>query len=241
MNAVAQFDTVWTGGTLRPEGIALDALFDVVMRECVTVLHGVFPAEQLSGLRDSVHQWGATTEVKPPQTFLDENYHTVESGISPRQKTAHNFHAYNFNRIGALDDKDMAKRLTAVFDPLREFQNALTRNQGTYAKNAEGRKLHPQVIHYPSGGGMFGRHTHPLEPQRIGLILGLSQRGRDFTTGATHFLAGERDIGTGDIHDIGDLILFRFDIPHWISAIDENELLDYRSPNGRWTAVLPYY
>ena len=63
-------------------------------------------------------------------------------------------------------------------------------------RNALGQKLHPQIIQYPAGGGMFGRHQHPLEPQRVGLILGISERGADFKTGATDFEVDGEDIGT---------------------------------------------
>ena len=37
------------------------------------------------------------------------------------------------------------------------------------------------------------------------------------------------------------MILFRFDVPHWITTIDEGDQLDLSSQRGRWTAVLPYY
>ena len=80
---------------------------------------------------------------------------------------------------------------------------------------------------------------HPLEPQRIGLILALSERGTDFRNGSTHFEIKGEDVGTDTIHDLGDMILFRFDIPHWITPIDDGDVLDYSSPRGRWTAVLP--
>ena len=87
---------------------------------------------------------------------------------------------------------------------------------------------------------MFGRHLHALEPQRIGLILGLSQRGVDFQSGGTHFDVKGTDVSSEDVHDIGDMLLFRFDIPHWITPVDMSQPCDFSLASGRWTAVLPY-
>jgi hypothetical protein len=42
-------------------------------------------------------------------------------------------------------------------------------------------------------------------------------------------------------HDLGDIGLFRFDLPHWVSPIDIEQAMDETSARGRWTLVLPYY
>jgi hypothetical protein len=241
MAQVLKLGAVWNANSLQPEGMSLSQLFQHVMNHGVAVLNGVFPSGQLGQVREAVHNWGLHTEMRPPQTYVDENFHAIESGISPRQKTPHNFHAYNFNHILQVEPPELSQILLAIFEPLRRFQNDLTGNNGRYERDELGRKVRPQIIHYPCGGGMFGRHTHPLEPQRIGLVLALAERGKDFERGSTHFEITGSDIGTDDIHDIGDMILFRFDIPHWITVIDEGGNLDYSSPRGRWTAVLPYY
>ncbi len=227
-------------GELRPTDISLPGLYDHVMANGTAIIRGCFRPEQLGTLRDAVHAWGAQVPKHPPQTYVDENFHAVEAGISPRQKTPHVYHAFNFYRPLDLDE-NIRSPLLDVFNRLLEFQNALTGNQAGFVADPQGRKARPQIIHYPSGGGMFGRHTHPLEPQRIGLILGLSKRGRDFQSGSTHFEFNGQAYGTEDSHDQGDLLLFRFDIPHWITAVDQGLKFDPQSPNGRWTAVLPYY
>jgi len=229
----------WIQGRLQAD-CPLTHLFDRVMSRDIVVLRDVFPRAQLAQLRDEVHRWGQRVDKKPPQTYADENFHAIESGISPRQKTPHNYHAYNFNQLPVVD-RALSQTLSEVFEPLRVFQNSLTGNAAALERNALGQKLHPQIIQYPAGGGMFGRHQHPLEPQRIGLILGISERGADFNVGATHFDVDGEDIGTDFVHNIGDIILFRFDIPHWITPVDPDVQIDYSSARGRWTLVLPFY
>jgi hypothetical protein len=239
--AIKKFDARWTEAGLRAAGIGLSELFEHVMQHGAAVICGVFPDSQLTDLKDRIHRWGLDTAMAPPQTPADDNYHAIESGISPRQKTPHNFHGYTFDRMHELAPAGLSDRLAAIFEPLRQFQNDLTGNNAAFTRDGKGLKLHPQAIHYPAGGGMFGRHIHALEPQRIGLILGLSERGRDFRDGATHFEIAGEDVGTDEVHDVGDMILFRFDIPHWITPVDASDALDYSSQRGRWTAVLPYY
>jgi hypothetical protein len=68
----------------------------------------------------------------------------------------------------------------------------------------------------------------------------LSQRGVDFQSGGTHFDVKGTDVSSEDVHDIGDMLLFRFDIPHWITPVDMSQPCDFSLASGRWTAVLPY-
>jgi hypothetical protein len=241
MSCVAQFGAAWTDAGLRPQGIEFPDLHTYVMQNGVAVLSGAFERAQLDDLKDEVHRWGKTQPLHPPQTSLDENYHAIESGISPRQKTPHNYHVYNFNQIRAVTPRELSDKLLAVFEPLRAFHNLLTGATTAFVKNADGRKVYPQVSCYPCGGGVFGRHIHALEPQRVGLVLAMSKRGRDFMHGGTHFEIDGRDVGTDEIHDIGDVVLFRYDIYHWVTPIDPEDALDYASPRGRWVGVLPFY
>jgi hypothetical protein len=238
---IQTFEAESATGEIAPAGIALPQLFDLVMDRGVAIIRGVAEPETLADLRRSVHAWGQSHEPLPAQTYVDENFHAIESGISPRQKTAHCYHAYNFNQIRSVDDAGLRARLLGLFERMSAFQNRLTGQDGAFEPNADGRMQRPQVIHYASGAGMFGRHVHPLEPQRIGLILGLSKRGEDFHSGGTGFEAGGRRYATEDCHDLGDLILFRYDIPHWVNAVDQGDKYDPSSDRGRWTAVLPFY
>jgi hypothetical protein len=234
------FDAEKNPNEIQVAGIDIPQLFDLVMSKGVAVLRGVFEPEGLRKLRGSVHAWGQHHEPMPAQTYIDENFHAIESGISPRQKTAHCYHAYNFNNIRSVDG-EVRQELLGLFERLSSFQNRLTGQNSAFEPNTEGRMQRPQIIHYPSGAGMLGRHIHPLDPQRIGLILGLSKRGEDFTSGGTGFEVDGRRYGTEHCHDIGDLILFRYDIPHWVAAVDQGDKFDPSSDRGRWTAVLPFY
>jgi hypothetical protein len=235
---IAEFKVHHTDGKIRVRDCSMPELFAYVMEHHVALLRGAFPKRMLQELRNEAHAWGAGTPLTPAQTYEDHNYHAVEAGVSPRQKTLHNYHAYNFNEPDKLP-ADLSRKLLDVYVPLLEFQNTLTQH-ATFVNDGEGRRARPQLLQYPRGGGMFGRHLHALEPQRIGLVLAISERGQDFNSGGTHFDVKGEDVSSEDVHDIGDLLLFRFDIPHWIAPVDMAQPCDYSLASGRWTAVLPY-
>jgi hypothetical protein len=98
--------------------------------------------------------------------------------------------------------------------------------------------LRLKVLHYPAGGGFLEEHIHPLEPQRVGLVLSASKLETDVGTGGTYFLSPFGRVEAGPYHDIGDLILFRYDIPHGVSRVDEDRALDWQSEAGKWSVVL---
>jgi hypothetical protein len=207
----------------------------------IVVLKGVFPGSQLLEIRDTVWEWGRSVAAVPPQTVADTNNHVVEIGISKLQKTFHIYHAYNFNRIFSLP-KEMLDQLMAVWAPMRDLQNRISGASAGWDWDATGKKLHPQIIQYPCGGGLFSSHTHALEPQRLGLILAISKRGTDFDTGGAGFEMSDRSaVDTAQSHDLGDLILFKYDLRHWVSFVNITEPLQLDSKRGRWSMVLPYY
>ena len=97
----------------------------------------------------------------------------------------------------------------------------------------------PQILHYPTGGGFFDWHMHHRFPNNYGLILNLSKKGRDFNKGQTEVKMESGEVlKVEDYADIGDLILFRFDLSHRVAPCDPDQDLIF-SEKGRWTAVLP--
>ena len=212
------------------------------IRKCVTqdglaLLKGAFPVDLLQTIRDGVFAWGQQCA---PQRESNVSFHRIDER-PPQSRTPHTFHAYNFQlRPGAID-AEMATLIRPVFSAMRDLQNAVAGTSAGFEPDANSRLMRPQVIQYPSGGGFFDEHVHPLEPQGVGLIVGLSEKGRDFKSGGTCFRVNGRNNSFEDTHAMGDIILFRFDLPHWITPIDDDEHLDWTRQAGRWTMVLPYY
>lgn len=71
------------------------------------------------------------------------------------------------------------------------------------------------------------------------MILNLSEKGVDFEEGATEIITDEGGKVTVEkISNIGDLILFRYDLKHRVAPCDLDEDLVF-DKKGRWTAVIP--
>ncbi|WP_420433341.1 hypothetical protein [Hyphobacterium sp.] len=106
----------------------------------------------------------------------------------------------------------------------------------------DGARLHPQFIHYPRGGGYFGRHVHPFQPQKIGLIVALTASGTHFDTGSTLFW-DERDrrLDLDAWQAVGSDTAFRYDLPHAVSGVDTDAQLAFGTPTGRWVAIMPLH
>jgi len=217
--------------------VPLEEIGDHVMRNGLALLKGAFPAALLQPILDGVFAWG---QKSPPQRESENSFHRIDER-PPQSHCPHTFHAYNFQLRPGRIEANMDALIRPVFSAMRNLQNSISKKNALFEPYTEMRLLRPQVIQYPSGGGFFDEHIHPLEPQRVGLITGLSEKGRDFKEGGTCFRVDGIEYSFEGTHAMGDIILFRYDIPHWISPIDESESLDWTRKDGRWTMVLPYY
>jgi hypothetical protein len=239
VNRVLEVDAALMNGRIVPAFDLADIAVEVMERKRIVVLKQVFAPAQLSGLRAAVLEWGRATGAAAVDDFSG-NYHRRRAMVSRLQQAPHVFHDYNFHAFGDLPEP-LAGALRGLFDPLRLLYNALTSHDTGFAVPATGPYVHPQIIQYPNGGGFFGRHWHGLFPQQLGFIVALSEFGSDFTRGATVF---EID---GDIVDmegrqgLGDICIWRYDHPHWVTQSELSHKFDWEAADGRWVATFAYF
>ena len=236
----------FTGGKIVTQA-SHEAIAERVAAGNIVILRGVFEPEYVIRLRDAVHQWGLSTPATNPSD-PKATWHRIDDE-PPMSQTKRIFHAY----VLIFDDNDrlvldpandqfgMGEVLAPVCKAMRDLQNSLTGTAGTWLPDSDGHCFRPQIIHYPSGGGYFDTHLHPILPQKIGLILNLSQIGTDFSTGSTRFETGGAELDTEGQQLQGDLCLFKYDLPHDISRVDEADTLDWTSKRGRWTLITPFF
>ena len=152
--------------------------------------------------------------------------------LPSKVQTQRIFRSFHF---GKDDGSEYYNTVKDFFARLEDFQKKYTVPDSDIPKNF---KRFWQIIHYPRGGGFFDWHEHPRYPVNYGLIVNLSEKNREFNTGQTEFKIDGTIIKVDDYADVGDLILFRFDLEHRVAPCDPEEDLLFSS-NGRWTAVLP--
>jgi hypothetical protein len=205
----------------------------------IVVLKGVFPAPLLLDIRRAVIDWGRETKLAVADDFRG-NYHRQRAMVSRLQQAPHVFHDYNFNAIPELPD-ELGGKLMCLFEPLRHLYNLLTDQNVGFDIPQQGPWVHPQIIHYPGGGGFFGRHWHALVPQKLGFIVSLSEYGKDFQNGGTVFDIDGEIVNMEGHQQIGDICIWRYDYHHWVTQSDLQNKFDWNSDDGRWIATFAYF
>jgi len=202
----------------------------------IVILKNVFDRDLMMDFRSAVTGWCKSSPPYPhgvaPSTTPTLNYHRVDDGIIG-SSLPHIFHQICFNSIEALEGKT-GQRARSIAVMLRDFQNRVAGTKFDFSLTG----LRVKVLRYPNGGGYLAEHMHPREPQRIGLILGLSRIGDDFVSGGTTFQTPFGFVDTNEHHDIGDVIIFRYDLAHGVKAVDPEKEIDWNSELGKWTVLL---
>lgn len=239
MSRVIEVTCMLRSGVIET-GMAVDEIADRVMnRGQLVLLKDVFPEPQTAAVRTAVADWGRETPAADVDDFRG-NYHRRRAMVSRLQQAPHVFHDYNFNDLD-LAPPALAAELRGLFEPLRGLYNALTGYDVRFGIPAGGPYVHPQLIQYPSGGGFFARHWHNLLPQKLGFIVGLSKRGRDYPNGGTCFEIDGEIVEMENLQDCGDICVWRYDYPHWVTQSDLREKFDWSSDAGRWVATFAYF
>lgn len=226
-------------GVIQTEMSRDEIVERVMARGQLVLLKDVFPDEMLTAARTAVADWGRETPPVEVDDFAG-NYHRRRAMVSRLQQAPHVFHDYNFNRLDLAPDP-LRERLSGLFEPLRELYNALTGYDVRFEIPEAGPYVHPQLIHYPSGGGFFARHWHNLTPQKLGFIVSLARRGRDYRNGGTCFEIDGETVDMEPLHEIGDLLVWRYDHHHWVTQSDLADKFDWDSDAGRWVATFAYF
>lgn len=229
-------------GEIQPE-LDFNEIHQKVMDGNIVILQSVFSEKDLLEFRDMVFNWGQASDPscydRPMHTINDVNFHRVDD--QPHlSRVPHLYHCYVFNLPHDLDPPLKESALKFI-EPLRKFQNKITGNNAELSPHDKPETIRPELIQYPAGGGYFEHHIHDLHPQKIGMIMSVSRQGVDYKSGGTKFFIGDEVINTEGEHHIGDITLFRYDIPHEVLPVDENDELNWQSDRGRWTMIMPYH
>lgn len=219
-----------------PDEIAAEVLDGEVI-----VIKDLFEKSKLEDIRHHLIEWAESHKPQNIQVpYAEESFHRYDRNPQatdyPRQ-----YHLFGFNDllVGEAPDK-VHEELEPIFLALHSLHGSLVGIDDDFELTHNEPHYHPQVIHYPSGGGYFGLHRHEFAPTKIGMILALSERGETFNQGGVRFQHGNTVYETAPNHDVGDILLFKYDLPHDVYPIDPDSELDWSSEDGRWSVIMPY-
>lgn len=224
-------------GDIEPGNQVVGNARQQVMSGKVIILKHAFEAEEMADFRRKIIQWGKENELFPhgqsPSKFPGLNYHRIDDGSIP-SVCPHLFHQYGFNNVDGLP-AEYTERFASVTARLLRIQNAI--GHTSFDVSLTGLRL--KALQYPEGGGFLAEHSHPRDPQQVGLILSLSKKNTDFTEGAAVFSTPEGHVDTVNHHDIGDVVIFRYDLPHAVSPVNSYvQPIDWKKETGKWSVVL---
>lgn len=201
----------------------------------VVLIKQAFPEERVITLRDEIFRWGCSTECvsfKADTNRSGFNFHRIDANPE-LARLPHRFHQYGFDDLSQLPVK-LGHLLSQVGSSMLRLQNRMA----CTGHALQDGNLRIKALQYPRGAGFLKRHGHPLEPQRVGLILACSKKGDDYERGGTTFLTPFGEVDTAPHQDAGDLLMFRYDLRHGVNPIDADEALRWDRRDGRWTLVL---
>ena len=239
MSRIVETDASLKDGAIAAAMPRAEIAQRVMDRGELVLLKHAFPEPMLLAVRGAVADWGREVPAADADDFAG-NYHRRRAMVSRLQQAPHVFHDYNFNDLAAAPP-GLAPSLLGLFEPLRGLYSELTGHDVTFGVPETGPYVHPQLIHYPSGGGFFGRHWHNLMPQKLGFIVSLARRGRDFRNGGTCFVIDGETVDMEPRHEIGDILVWRYDHHHWVTQSDLADKFDWASDAGRWVATFAYF
>lgn len=217
-----------------------EQIADAVIDGQIVILKNVFDPDKLRSLRKDIFEWAQETPETSKSTETNEStFHSIDN--NPKESSNPKvYHSFNFVLSDTDNYLNIDHSAEPYFEKLRDLQNSLASTDGDFG-DLNGLAMRPIILHYPRGGGGFPVHTHPYLPQKIGVILSMSEYGEDYQNGGTRFA-----LPTGEVvdiegeHTIGDIALFRVDLPHSVTPCDPESKLEFNDIGGRWSMILPY-
>lgn len=218
-------DTGIETGTTHPEMAAQIEAGNII------VLPKLFDPVAILELRQAVVDWSNHTPPYPhgrSASIPRINFHRCDDGSLP-SLLAHCFNQYAFGDWDGVEP-GLSRMLQSVCRPLLALQNALAGTDFSFSTP----NLRCKLINLPAGGGYLVKHVHPYRPQKVAFFLSLSRYGQDFEAGGVVFDTPWNTLALTELFDIGNVALFRYDLPHEVPPIDPQRPLDWSSPAGLW-------
>ena len=201
----------------------------------IVIFRGALEPEAMVALRQALLAWGATTPpladgLSASQRGLD--FHRIDDGTAPTTMP-HIFHQFGF-ATGAVLPPPLRAEVQGLRHLLLEWQNRLA---GTDF-DLDDPEFRFKALRHPRGGGHLVWHRHPYLPQKVAIFLNLSEPGRDYASGAAVFRNAAGLINTFDDFRCGDLLAWRYDLVHGVSAVEAGGPVLWQGDDGLWIAAM---
>lgn len=91
---------------------------------------------------------------------------------------------------------------------------------------------------YPTSTGFLNQHQDPVDyHQKYLMLMTMSKKGKDFKKGGLFVNINKKKINVDNYSDLGDLIIFKANLPHGVEKIDPYIKNNPLGSKGRWMAL----
>lgn len=208
-----------------------------ILKKEILIVRGVFSNKKVLDVKNQVFKFGLKTKEKNPKRNVNTKaFHRIDINHK-KMRVKRIAHMYRFSY------KNFAQ--TKIFDlikPLNIFRNKIANlsDKFSFFDEESGYVSQPAVLHYPAGGGYMQTHVDPLVPQAVEMVLTASERGSHFNEGGLNVKSKfGKWIDVEKKIKLGDIVMFRPDVPHKVNVIDGDGKIDWKNKKGRWTFFSP--
>ena len=210
---------------------------EAVSNEIPVIVRGSFDKKSLYSLKLEIFNFGQNTAVSNHKnTAKVKNFHRIDHNhpLMSVKRIAH-FFRYSYYE----QDTNSVFKLIHPINILRNLIAGLDMDYGTFSESDDGFLTQPGVLHYPAGGGYMAAHTDNVVPQKVEVVLALSERMVDFYEGGLSMLIDDEWQDIEQFINFGDICIFKADVPHRVLPIDPDIKIDWSSSSGRWSLFSP--
>jgi len=201
----------------------------------IVIFRGAFDPGEMASLRRALLDWGEATPPIPPGVSASQpglDFHRIDDGTAPTTMP-HIFHQFGVAAGGRLPGP-LAEEVRRLRHALLDWQNRLA---GTDF-DLDDPDFRFKAMRHPRGGGHLVSHRHPYLPQKVALFLNLSEPGKDYASGAALFRNASGWVDTHEDFRCGDLLAWRYDLVHGVSAVEPESPLRWDGDDGFWIAAM---
>jgi hypothetical protein len=202
----------------------------------VVIIRGVFDCKLILAIKSEVFIFGqGVSEQNHESTANVVNFHRIDDN-HPAMAVKRIAHFFRYSYVNSAKTS-----IFNVIHPLNILRNELAGlpENYTFYNDDSGYLSQPAVLHYPCGGGYMQAHVDPLEPQKVEMVCSFSERGENFETGGLSIYTDRQWHDVEQYIRLGDICMFRPDIPHRVEAIDPHKDKKFNDSDGRWTVFSP--
>jgi len=232
---IKEFNAKYNGKVIVASHSEIQSITNQVNRGVLGIIKNFVPKVYL---KEIIKFNEAFVEEYSGCTHFGENYNWARTDSNPKKSvTLRNF---RISHIGNVDDikDERFSNIKPLFIQLLKFQNKITNNNYSFYKPKNRYFVTPQILHYPANGGYLDTHTHPLLPQKIGMILCL--KTSILSGGSTYFDINGDKVDTEQHHKSGDLLLFKYNQPHGVTEVGAKDCkTNFAVNNSRLSLIFP--